>query len=427
MTRRERVMLGVIVVLGAIVLFGGGLLLGAFLQRPTEGETRSGETVNTVVEELAPGDHGDVAPLPSGAGSAAQIGSGVSSPDAAEVADDGTSGEGGGDAESPRAPSSEDRGGGVVVTYASGAAGTSGRASTPTRTQTPPKPTATPKPNQDDDDTPTPTPTLTPTNTPTDTPTPTETLDPAVPPTETPESTEPPEDPIERINYYRSRAGVPPVVDDPDMNYGALKHAEYMAANRGVYDFEDPSNDYYTPEGSQAARLSNLWYGAGVGFWTPAEPIDNWMKSPVHRLWLIYPKAERIGFAFVEDSANGATAAVGQVFGGWNSSLPFDEPLKYPASGQNDVPAERFGVSLQFPVYTANPTFTSVTWVSEDDAAVGFNQIDPSNTEYMRNYGNALFLMPVDALAAWTTFTVHVKGSYGGEPFDIEWSFTTGG
>jgi hypothetical protein len=45
----------------------------------------------------------------------------------------------------------------------------------------------------------------------------------------------------------------------------------------------------------------------------------------------------------------------------------------------------------------------------------------------MRDYGNTIFLLPDSKLAPWTTYTVRVIGSYGGQPFDIEWTFTTGG
>lgn len=271
----------------------------------------------------------------------------------------------------------------------------------------------------------TPTPTLTPTIT----LTPTETLTPTVTLTPTETSTPPPpppEDPIERVNYYRALAGVPLITADAVMNDGSQKHAVYMAAHRQLSSSEDSADPLYTPEGDRAAQRGNLWYGNGIGLWMPADAVDSWMNSPYHRLWVLYPQAERFGFGFTEDTTTLATAAVLEVFGAWNRNLPFDAPLKYPASGQAGVPARRFGVSLQFPVYTSTPTFTAVTWTDQDGRAVTYDQFDPSTDEYMRLYGNAIFLRPISALSPWTTYIVRIRGSYNGQPFDIAWSFTTG-
>lgn|SRR5574341_126082 len=271
-------------------------------------------------------------------------------------------------------------------------------------------------------------PTDQPTDEPTDTPTDTPTEVPTTPP---PPSLVLPEDPLERVNAYRTLAGVGLITENLDMSLGALKHAEYMVGNRRLTYFEDPSNPLYSPEGAAAATESNLWFGNGIGLWQPWEPIDEWMMSPFHRLWILYPQAAEMGYGFHEGESpilnGGGSAAALQVFGGWDSSIPFLSPLKYPADGQEDIPPLRYGVSLQFPVYTANPTFSLVTWEDEDGNAVAFRQFDPATHTYMRDYGNAIFLLPNSNLAASTTYTVHMVGVYNSKAFDLEWSFTTGG
>jgi uncharacterized protein YkwD len=303
----------------------------------------------------------------------------------------------------------------------------------PGTTKTTTSKTKTPKTKTPDTTTPdTTTPdTTTPDTTTPDTTTP-ETTTPETPVTPTtppPPSLALPEDPIERVNAYRTLAGVSLIAEDAAFSDGAQKHALYMAANRILVYTEDPAKLYYTVEGYDAASQSNLWFGNGVGMWEPWAPIDAWMESPFHRLWILHPQAAWMGYGFAEDDSGrgGATAAALRVFGGWDTDIPYSLPLKYPADNQEDIPPTRYGVSLQFPPFTSNPTFTSVSWVDEGGNPVAYESFDPESSPYMRDYGNAIFLYPDDNLAPGTTYTVHMQGSYNGETFDIEWSFTTGG
>lgn len=280
----------------------------------------------------------------------------------------------------------------------------------PTNTPAPGQPTATLAP-----DTPTPTATATPTLTPT-----------ATVSTEPPVVEEIPADPLLRINYFREKAGVGTILFDATLSDGAQKHAEYMTSHRTISEAELSTDPMYTPEGDEAAHNSNLWYGGGFGIWTPASAIDHWMRSPYHRIWVLYPQTTQMGWGYSEDMGNRSTAAVLRVFGGWDQSIPFTEPIRYPAPNQTTIPATRFGVSLQFPIYTANPTVTSATWVDAGGNAVAFRRIDPSNDAYMRYYGNTVFLLPDAVLAPLTTYTVRIVGSYNSQPFDLQWSFSTG-
>jgi uncharacterized protein YkwD len=260
--------------------------------------------------------------------------------------------------------------------------------------------TATPTPTSKPTAKPTQKPTKEPTDEPTEEPTSEPTDEPATP---TPPPIDLPDDPIERINYYRAWAGMQPIVADPTMNDGAQKHALYMASLHQIAYMEDPgyndpsTNPYYTPEGDRAARRGNLWLGGGTNMWVPTSPIEDWMRSPTHRLWILYPQAARMGFGFSQHAGN--SAAVLEVFGGWDTSLPFTKPVRYPANGQEGVPATRFGVSIQFPYANfegqfpyngPSPSLSTSMWVDQEGNTVPFEVIGPANNEYMKLYGNAI-------------------------------------
>jgi uncharacterized protein YkwD len=425
----DRVLWGILVFLLIVIIFAGGAIFGLLLggQGSRAGQPLLGEVA---LAPNGPSDEGgDQLPIPPDLGEPNVDTSGLAPGETALPPAGDASGSQPSDPGNPAA-----EGASVAAANATPTNPLQQFASAPTAT---PKPTATPRQSatpsnggSNPTDTPDPTtePTDTPTATPTDTPTATATTaGPAPDPTATPELPPPPSDALDRVNFFRTVAGVSPVTADAGMNDGAQKHAAYMAAHRRISNTEDPADPLYTDEGNRAAQRGNLWLGGGVGMWTQADPVDDWMQSPYHRLWVLYPQAERMGFGLAEDTSTRATGAVLEVFGGWNASLTFPVPLIYPAASQTGVPPTRFGVSLQFPVYTSNPTFTAATWGDQDGFAVPFTRIDPETDPYMRDYGNTIFLLPDSKLAPWTTYTVRVQGTYDSQSFDLEWTFTTGG
>jgi len=429
----DRVLWGILVFLLIVIIFAGGAIFGLILggQGRRAGQPLFGEAVLAPSNPSAEG--GDQLPIPPDPGEPNIDTSGLAPgetalPPAGDVsgpqpADPGnTAAEGASAAAANTTPTSP------LQQFASAPTATSRPTATPRQSATPVPSTSTPSnggssptdtpdtPDAPDDPTDTPTATATAT-----------TAGPASDPTATPELPPPPGEALERVNFFRTVAGVSPVSEDAGMSDGSQKHAAYMAAHRRISNSEDPADPLYTDEGTRAAQRGNLWLGSGVGSWAPANPIDDWMQSPYHRLWILYPQAERMGFGIVEDASTRTTGAVLEVFGGWNASLTFPVPLLYPAPSQTGVPATRFGVSLQFPVYTSNPTFTDAAWGDQNGFAVPFRRINPETDAYMRDYGNTIFLLPDSKLAPWTTYTVRVQGTYDSQSFDLEWTFTTGG
>src|SRR5580765_2756195 len=63
---------------------------------------------------------------------------------------------------------------------------------------------------------------------------------------------------LERLNFYRATAQLPPVAEDAALSGDVRKHALYMVANGVVRHSEDRREAWATREGDAAAAASNL-------------------------------------------------------------------------------------------------------------------------------------------------------------------------
>jgi uncharacterized protein YkwD len=103
---------------------------------------------------------------------------------------------------------------------------------------------------------------------------------------------------LQRINYFRSMAGLPNTVTlSETSNQNAQAAALMMSANSNLS--HDPPNswDCYSEAGHSGASSANLalgWYGWNV--------IDGYMKDPGdgnyavgHRRWILYPQTREMG------------------------------------------------------------------------------------------------------------------------------------
>lgn len=86
-----------------------------------------------------------------------------------------------------------------------------------------------------------------------------------------------------RTNAERARAGLPSLVDSPDLDRAAQAHAEDML-RRGYFEHESPEGKTVR----ERARAQGYdWRAIGeniaLGQLTVDEVMDSWMKSPEHR------------------------------------------------------------------------------------------------------------------------------------------------
>ena len=119
----------------------------------------------------------------------------------------------------------------------------------------------------------------------------------------------------QRINYFRTMAGVPSIVTlDPIYNQKAQAAALMMSAN-GTLSHNPPSSwKCYTADGDEAAGSSNLamgMYGPGAISGYMSDSGSN-NTAVGHRRWILYPQTQKMG--------------TGDVISGWgwNSLWVFD-------------------------------------------------------------------------------------------------------
>ena len=154
---------------------------------------------------------------------------------------------------------------------------------------------------------------------------------------------------VQRVNWYRSMAGLHPVTENREASNLAQHVALMMAAEENLSHHPDPAWSCYSAQGARGAGTSNLSLGdMGV------DAIDGYMQDPGrsntsvgHRRWILYPRLTTIG--------TGDVPRVGDS-GWWGNALlldTFDAPY--------DVRAQRGFVSWPPPGYVP-PDFNWARW-----------------------------------------------------------------
>ncbi|HEX72363.1 MAG TPA: hypothetical protein ENN65_03505, partial [Candidatus Hydrogenedentes bacterium] len=103
---------------------------------------------------------------------------------------------------------------------------------------------------------------------------------------------------LQRINYFRSMAGIPPLLGlDDTYNAKAQAAALMMSVNRKLSHSPDSSWTCYTEDGREGAGSSNLYLGV---YGTSA--ISGYIRDPGngnyfvgHRRWILYPPTQMMG------------------------------------------------------------------------------------------------------------------------------------
>ncbi|HLX38115.1 MAG TPA: CAP domain-containing protein [Candidatus Binataceae bacterium] len=113
---------------------------------------------------------------------------------------------------------------------------------------------------------------------------------------------------LSRINMYRGMEELPALANDSALSEGAQGHAVYLIKNfsRGVRDGSASSADigsesskkpFYTPGGHRVAPHSEVAFDSGEHQSQDAS-IDKWMQGPYHRMLLLNPALQRIGYGY---------------------------------------------------------------------------------------------------------------------------------
>ena len=140
---------------------------------------------------------------------------------------------------------------------------------------------------------------------------------------------------LERVNFYRATALLPPVVEAPALSATVAQHARYMVVHDVIQHSQNRRRSWATPEGAAAAAVSNL-----AGSLSPMEPdfwaVDVWMQAPFHAIGIMDPALQQFGFG-IHRAPDGKrikkAAALDVIRGRSTHPITIQYPVVWPADG----------------------------------------------------------------------------------------------
>lgn len=136
------------------------------------------------------------------------------------------------------------------------------------------------------------------------------------------------------VNYYRALAGLAPVYENTSWSDGGWLHSRYMVKNDYVSHYEDPQKPWYTREGDQAARTSNLMASSDSSN-SDHYAIDLWMQAPFHAVGILDPQLSSVGFGSFREIDGGLQmgASLDIIRGLQASQAEMNFPIAWPGDG----------------------------------------------------------------------------------------------
>jgi hypothetical protein len=122
---------------------------------------------------------------------------------------------------------------------------------------------------------------------------------------------------LRRVNYYRAMAGIPAwVTFSNEYSRKAQAAALMMGGNNKLDHFPTNTWSYYTEEGAEAARNSNLSLGNAGPQAVMSQIRDNGANNTVvgHRRWILYPQTRVMGSGNVPATGTNNSSGVLWVF-----------------------------------------------------------------------------------------------------------------
>jgi len=153
---------------------------------------------------------------------------------------------------------------------------------------------------------------------------------------------------LKRLNEYRATAKVAAVAEDPSLSAGDTAHVNYLIENLGPIlrnggnpgikaHLEDAGDPGYTAAGARAGKSSDVDFIAFEGM-KLKDPVGwallDWMSGAFHRMPLLNPRLERVGFSQICDRSLCVAALDAQsgVAPG-TTGVAYPEPIEFPAAG----------------------------------------------------------------------------------------------
>ena len=239
---------------------------------------------------------------------------------------------------------------------------------------------------------------------------------------------------IDRINEYRAQAGLGAVTLDESLSHGCQLHATYLVKNadailkkKASVNDEDPLLPGFTADGLRAAKQADVFTNAP----TPVTQIDDLMATFTHRVSILSPDLERVGFGCALDVGRGWRCVLDLVNGRGSGAV-----VLFPGPKQEDVPTigfDRVGEIKGTPGFPISVTFPKQTIPRNAQAAltdaagksVDFVLSSPDKPLNSKVQQGAIGVHPREPLQAGQTYSVTVAAIVNGAEWRQTWQFTT--
>lgn len=244
---------------------------------------------------------------------------------------------------------------------------------------------------------------------------------------------------VDRINYWRQKAGLPPLATSAALMQSAQNHAEYFILNGGAAHTEIPGLPGFTGvsihDRAVAAGYPRFsWVDEDVAFDTRGSSnVDLFIGTVFHRLPLMHPSAIAVGYGI--SSGNGRGITVIDVGLDQNYDPEIELPVVFPADGQSDVPRLWYAYEAPNPVPgVPNPVGSpltisfliaqSVQWESARLIDANGYLVDVILAEGP-SWRRSLGIVPRTPMEAGMIYTASVSGKVDGASFTKTWNFIT--
>jgi uncharacterized protein YkwD len=242
---------------------------------------------------------------------------------------------------------------------------------------------------------------------------------------------------LERINGFRSAAGVPPSELHPALMQSANGHVAYYDRNKyagaGLHE-QVPGKPGFTgvtmSDRARAAGYTSSSVTENAGFGGLAAAVEWAMISVSHRLPLIHPGALDMGLAESESSGFNVIAVGlrrGMSYAVLPSFFPSDGSINVPLrwdGGESPDPAPGVARPLGFPITVCFGLGQKVEWQALDLRGPDGARVDVA---LVRNdWMSAVALVPTRPLLPSARYSVTVTARVDGSALVREGRFSTG-
>lgn len=241
---------------------------------------------------------------------------------------------------------------------------------------------------------------------------------------------------LDRLNRYRTEAGLPAVELNDTLTRGCQLHAEYLTKNadqlmkmKASVNDENPLLDGFTSEGLRAARQSDVFSNAP----TPLTQIDDLMATFLRRVYILDPELQSIGFGCSHDIGRGWRCVLDLHGGRGNSRVTM-----VPARDQDNVPTVGFDriegmkgpvgfpISVIFPRQAKLRNAQAVLF-DGDKNAVEVKITSPEQPLVEKSQRSIIGIHPLMALRPNHTYSVTLSVVVDGAEWRQTWQFKTAG